>query len=172
MAEIGLIASVVGVVTAGAKVSKLLYTYGKAFNNAASEINDVAREVDCLTGVLDEIGTLLQSSQGDRHGRLSSRKALQTIESIVDGRRELYKEVESAISHGPDRSAASGLSDRSSQRHSMSPSLGKKLQWSFQKKDIELWRAKVASYVSMMNLMFSTLIYADTLRKSVPRSMQ
>ena len=62
MAEIGLIASVVGIAGAGLKLSITLYTFSETVATATSDIKNIARDVSLTSAVLEELGRNLKGT--------------------------------------------------------------------------------------------------------------
>jgi len=60
MAEVGLIASIIGIASAGAKLSKGLWDVAKAFGSAGKDIKLVASEISALCRVFTQLGNTLK----------------------------------------------------------------------------------------------------------------
>jgi hypothetical protein len=63
MAEIGLIASVIGVAGAGLKLSITLYTFSETVATAADSIKAIAKDVSLTSAVLEELGSNLKHDE-------------------------------------------------------------------------------------------------------------
>ena len=103
MAEIvGLLASVAGVSTAGIQIAALLYGSIQQLKGMQDEIKGIAREVETLSSVFDEIGTALQFEQEDGQSTSKlrfSRRAITTISDLVQDTQELYEKIRKSISN-------------------------------------------------------------------------
>ena len=82
MAELGLIASVIGVAGAGLKLSIPLYTFSETVATAADSIKAIAKDVCLTSAVLEELGSNLNH---DGQARLYSGTALKTAQAVVVG---------------------------------------------------------------------------------------
>lgn len=78
MAEIGLIASVVGVACVGVKLSTTLYTFSETVATAADSTKAIAKDVSLTIAVLEELSSNLKH---DEQVRLYSGAALKTVET-------------------------------------------------------------------------------------------
>jgi hypothetical protein len=78
MAEIGLIASVVGVACVGVKLSTTLYTFSETVATATDSTKSIAKDVSLTIAVLEELSSNLKH---DEQVRLYSGAALKTVET-------------------------------------------------------------------------------------------
>lgn len=103
MAEVvALLASVAGVSTAGIQIAALLYSSIQHVKGMQDEIENVAREVEILSSVFEEISTTLQFGQEDIQSASNlriSRRAIVTISDLVQDSQSLYEKIGNAISH-------------------------------------------------------------------------
>ena len=105
MAEIGLIASVIGVAGAGLKLSITLYTFSETVATAADSIKAIAKDVSLTSAVLEELGSNLKH---DEQARLYSGTALKTAQTVVVDCEAVFKQIDGALSKSMER--ISGLS--------------------------------------------------------------
>ena len=107
MAEVvALLASVAGVSTAGLQIAKLLYSSIQHVKNMQDDIRNVAREVEALSSVFEEIGTALQVGQDDMESASSlriSRRAIVTISELVKDSQDLHGKIGITIFHQSER---------------------------------------------------------------------
>lgn len=88
MAELGCIASIVGIAGVGIKLSKTLYQIGHTTTNAGHNINKIATNVTLFSSSLKHVGVVLQ----DQHS-LHSPEAIETIEQIVRECESVFQEI-------------------------------------------------------------------------------
>jgi hypothetical protein len=104
MAEIvGLIASIAGVSTAGIQIATLLCSSIRFVKGLEDEIKNVAREVETLSSVFEEISTTLQLGNEESSSSTTkfniSRRAILTISDLVQDSQSLYEKIGDAVSH-------------------------------------------------------------------------
>jgi uncharacterized protein YqgV (UPF0045/DUF77 family) len=63
MAEIGLVASVFGIASFGASVSKNLFDLGYTMRHAREQIEEIASEVNTFTAIIRELAVVLKDQQ-------------------------------------------------------------------------------------------------------------
>jgi hypothetical protein len=100
MAEIGLIASVVGVACAGIKLSTTLYTFSETVATAADSIKAIAKDVSLTSAVFEEPSSNLKH---DEQARLYSGAALKTAETVVGDCEAVFKQIDGALSKSMER---------------------------------------------------------------------
>lgn len=104
MAEIvGLIASIAGVSTAGIQIATLLYSSIRFLKSLEDEIKSVAREVETLSSVFEEISTTLQLGNEESSSSAMrfhvSRRAIVTMSDLVQDSQSLYEKIGNAVEH-------------------------------------------------------------------------
>lgn len=65
MAEIGLIASLIGLVGAGTKLSIAIFDFASSIGHAGNELQHVAQEISLLCSVLEQLQGLLEHAHFD-----------------------------------------------------------------------------------------------------------
>jgi hypothetical protein len=72
--------SVVGLATAGIKLSTALYTYSETVFRADRSVKEIAQDVSLTSSILRELGALLEQ---DSREKVCSANALKTANEIV-----------------------------------------------------------------------------------------
>ena len=88
MAELGVIASIVGIAGIGIKLSKTLYQVGHRHVSASHNINRIATNVSLFASMLKHVGTVLDDSHS-----LHSPEAVETVEQIVKECESVFQEI-------------------------------------------------------------------------------
>lgn len=106
MAEIvGLLAAIAGVSTAGLQIAKLLHSSIQFVEGLEDEIQTVAREMETLSSVFEEISTALQFGDNESSSSSSaanftvSRSAIVTLSGLVQDSQNMYEKIGSAVSY-------------------------------------------------------------------------
>lgn len=112
MAEVlGLLASIAGVSTAGINVATHLYSITRLFKGLEDEIKSVAREIETLSSVFEEISTTLQLGNEGSSTPITklnvSRSAIVTLSDLVQDSQSLYEKIAQTVS---DQSNLKGVS--------------------------------------------------------------
>jgi hypothetical protein len=158
MAEIGLIASVIGVAGAGLKLSITLYTFSETVATAADSIKAIAKDVSLTSAVLEELGSNLKH---DEQARLYSGAALKTAQTVVVDCEAVFKQIDGALSKSMER--ISGLSSngkRKGKGGKVVLSAMEKLKWPFLQPKMQELRANLERLKSTLVLMLNVLTYA------------
>lgn len=94
MAEFGIIAAVAQIADVGLRLSIKLYTFGEIVASAARSVISISKDVSLTSGVLKELGQILDK---DRESRTLSESALQTADGIVKECLEVFQEMETIL---------------------------------------------------------------------------
>jgi hypothetical protein len=158
MAEIGLIASVIGVAGAGLKLSITLYTFSETVATAADSIKAIAKDVSLTSAVLEELGSNLKH---DEQTRLYSSTALKTAQTVVVDCEAVFKQIDGALSKSMERiSGLSGNGRRKGKGGKVVLSAMEKLKWPFLQPKMQELRANLERLKSTLVLMLNVLTYA------------
>lgn len=103
MAEVlGLLASIAGVSTAGINIATRLYSTTRLVKGLEDEIKSVAREIETLSSVFEEISTTLQLGNEESQPPVTklnvSRSAVVTLSDLVQDSQSLYEKIGHAVS--------------------------------------------------------------------------
>lgn len=148
MAELGLIASIVGIAGAGAKLSITIFDFASTMGNAGRELQDISTEISLLCSVLKQLEVVLAHA----HFR-SSPAARDTSEKILTKCNVVFDELGSII--GKLRSGKSDEGDFTSF------DFADKVRWTFQRPKVQLLRSTLESCKLTLGLMLSTMQLAE-----------
>ena len=146
MAEVGLIASVIGIAGTGAKLSVTLYTLAETVNSADKSIKDVARDVSITSSVLGQLAAILEQ---DKQAKISKDDALKTTDDAVRGCSEVFSEIDAMLKKSVSNTNAG-----------KTKAVLEKLKWAFIQPKMELLRSNLERLKSSLLLLLSVLAYA------------
>lgn len=147
MAELAVIASVVGLLGAGTKLSVAIFDFAATLGSAASELQTIGTEVTLFCSVIKQ----LQSTMSHASFRYSS-LAVEAVQEIVDRCRVIFGEIDEIIN---------GL--RKSQGTELIPSVNfiSKVKWTFKKSKVQLLRSTLESCKITLHIMLTTMEVAQ-----------
>ncbi|KAH8767819.1 hypothetical protein BGZ57DRAFT_899341 [Hyaloscypha finlandica] len=93
MAELGAIASIVGIAAAGAQLSMALFEFGSTVGSARSEVNQIATEISQFCAVLKQLHSTLTKAKARRY----SISAIATTQDILKRCQEIFREIEDIV---------------------------------------------------------------------------
>lgn len=151
MAELGCIASIIGIAALGVKISKTLYTIGNTTTGAAHNINRIATNVTLFSSILKHVGKVLQDANS-----LHSPEAIETVEQIVRECESVFQEITkiiySAKSKGESSREPIGANDR---RRRMS--VVNRAKWYFEQPKVEHLLAQLEYLKTTLSVLIQTL---------------
>jgi hypothetical protein len=155
MAEIGLIASIVGVATLGSKISITLFQLASAFGSAASDVRFVAADTSALALVLTNLSNTLRARESrDSDGEQIAGAVLLLCRSVMDDSQELITLLDPLIQ-------ASGTP---SQKALL------RVRWLFEKSKFATHRQGLESLKSTLNLLIATMSFAASVESKAPEA--
>ena len=158
MAELGLVASIIGIAGAGVKLSITLYTFSETVATAADSIKAIARDVSLTSAVLEELGSNLKH---DEQARLYSGTALKTAQTVVVDCEAVFKQINDALSKSMERIGGLASSGKTKGRGGkVMLSAVEKLKWPFLQPKMQELRANLERLKSTLVLMLNVLTYA------------
>ena len=92
MAEIGLIASIIQILSVGAKLSTNLYGFAESIGSAGLEIQIIAKEITLFSAVLNQLRDVLEDCSNQYSINL-----MQTVEEILDESKEGFGRISSVL---------------------------------------------------------------------------
>lgn len=146
MAEVSLIASVIGIAGAGAKLTVTLYTLAETVNSADKSIRDVARDVSITSSVLSQLASILEQ---DKKAKISKDDAIKTADEAVRGCSDVFTEIDTALEKSITNINAG-----------KAKAALEKMKWVFNEPKMELLRSNLESMKSSLLLLLSVLSYA------------
>ena len=158
MAELGLIASVIGVAGAGIKLSITLYTFSETVATAAGSIKAIAKDVSLTSAVLEELGSNLKH---DEQARLYSANALKTAQTVIVDCEAVFKQIDGALSKSMERIGRLATSEKGKGKSGkVVLSAMERLKWPFLQPKMQELRANLERLKSTLVLMLNVLTYA------------
>lgn len=156
MAEVGLIGTIVGIASAGIKLSITLYTFSETVSTAHTEIKNVARDVSLTSAVLEELGASLRQ---DDQAKLYSGSALRTAKDVVKECEAVFNDINLVMGKAMDSASKRGV-----KKGRLALSALEKLKWPFLQPKMEMLRGNLERLKSTLVLMLNVLTYARDLR--------
>jgi hypothetical protein len=150
MAEIGLIAGIVGVAGAGAKLSIAIFDIASTIGAAGKELQDLSTEISLLCSVFKQLETLLSHA----HFRYSN-TAVDTTRKILERCKEVFNELGDVVKD---------LWPRRNDDLGGIPSVGfvTRVKWlGFKKSKVKLIKSTLESYKLTLGIMLSTMQLAE-----------
>ncbi|MCJ1248300.1 Adaptor for signal transduction [Trapelia coarctata] len=146
MAELGLLANLVGVVGAGLRLSLMLYEAASTFGSAGKEIRLMASDVSLFCSVLKQVHSMLTKAKAFR----LSITAGQTTQDIIDRCQSIFDEIKEIL----DRlcNGSDGTVDVLS-----------RVKWTFKKSKVLVLRESLRSFTAMLHLMLTTIDFAQNI---------
>ncbi|EXJ73936.1 uncharacterized protein A1O5_02230 [Cladophialophora psammophila CBS 110553] len=131
MAEVGLVASLLGISTFGIQLTRTLYNFGSTASSAREQTDYIARHVTLYSDVLD-----LLAQRIDDDEPIHSRKAIDLVYDIYDQSCDLFNNIRDLL---PDRA------DKIS--------FMQKIKWNFKKTKVDLLVSEIEYLKSTVNLL-------------------
>ena len=155
MAELGVIASIVGLAGVGIKLSKHLYQVGQKISNPGHNINRVATNVSLFAAMLKHVGAVLDNAQS-----LHSPEAIETVKQIVRECETVFQEITRLIVLAKDKSDEGTkeptLANGSKRRFSMVA----RAKWYFERPKAECLLAQLEYLKTTLSVLLQTLALA------------
>jgi hypothetical protein len=157
MAEIGLIASIIGIVSAGTKVALVLSQLGNDIGSAGKEARLLAAEIRGSCAVLTTLqGTLKQVQTSKYYAHCAD-----VTNNMTDTSLEIFAEILDVVEN---------LRSFTEMPDSMLK-IRRRLQWAFQKPKILMLRAALDAYRSNLALMLGTLDIAEKMSRNISQDI-
>ncbi|KAL9079359.1 MAG: hypothetical protein Q9157_001746 [Trypethelium eluteriae] len=97
MAELGIAASIVQIVSLGTKLSFSFYRLASSVSNATNDVNRVAKGVNLFCLMLKQVGATLRDD--DTQEPIHSAEALETVQEIIQQCSSVFGELRSMLEH-------------------------------------------------------------------------
>ena len=148
MAEIGIVASVIGVVGAGTKLSITIFDFAASIGNAGRELQNVATEISGLCSVLKQLQMLLE------HAHFKpSETAIESAQKIIGQCSKVFTEINEIVGEL-----------RRAKGDELFPSVDfvSKVKWTFSKKSkVLMLRSTLEACKSTLSVMLVTMLLAE-----------
>ncbi|KAH7314197.1 hypothetical protein BKA65DRAFT_516323 [Rhexocercosporidium sp. MPI-PUGE-AT-0058] len=159
MAEIGLLASIIGIAGAGAKLSKGLWDVAKAFGSAGKDVKLVATEINTLCRVFTQLGnTLKGESAATQNAERLAGDVLDICADLIVESQELLDVLKPLAEMAENHFGKSLL----------------RLQWLLKKSRFAAHKQSLGMLQGTLTLLFSGMTYAaaiETKESDVTRSL-
>ncbi|KAK3626765.1 hypothetical protein LTR56_019583 [Elasticomyces elasticus] len=158
MAELGLIAGIVGLVGAGAKLSIAIFDFASTIGHAGKELQNFGTEISQLCSFLQQLHILLNHAHF-KHARTFVDDAERTVRQCQSA----FVDVESIIS---------GLRKKKGDDTFPSVDFVDKVKWTFKRSRVLALRSTLESCKLTLNVMLSTMQLAETLSQKPCRDRE
>ncbi|KIX04549.1 uncharacterized protein Z518_05419 [Rhinocladiella mackenziei CBS 650.93] len=160
MAEIGIIASIVGVAGAGFKLSLILNAISCEVANAGLEVHSISKTVTLFSLMLKQTGNVLQSADS-----VHSREAVETVKSMADESTRVFDEINDMLDRVRTKPTTEGTS----------PTIQQRFRWCFKKHRVIYLLAQLESLKLSLSLMLQIIqlgkLMASTSRRDLPEEV-
>jgi hypothetical protein len=152
MAELGAIASIVGITAAGAKVSISLYDFASSVGDAGTQVWIIAIEISVFCSVLGLLKNTLAKAKSCRY----SMSAIETAQEVLERCHGVFEDIDKIVSSLKNKNA------------SAEPTVDfvARFKWTFKKSKVKLLRSTLESLKITLHIMLTTL---DTVQKTASR---
>jgi hypothetical protein len=149
MAEaIGAIASIFGIIGAGAKLAIVLFDFASGLGSSGSEVRAIAVDISLFCSVLQQLERTLARAKDRRY----SISAIETTQKILDHCQFVFSEIDGIVS---------GLQKHNSGTGEISVDFKARVKWMFKKSKVQVHRATLESCKITLHLMLTTLDFAQ-----------
>ena len=143
MAEVGVLASLVGVVGAGLQLSVALYDFASTLGSAGREIEDMGYDITLLCAVLKRVQSTLDNPKSTR----LSVTAIQTTQDIVGRCQRILDDIKGILSK-LRKDGQSGLD------------ILARVKWTLKRPKVLMLRGSLQSCTTTLHLMLSAIDWA------------
>lgn len=157
MAEIGLVASIVGIVAAGAKLTSSLYAFYGTVSDADDSIRAIATDVSLTTSVLQELSRNIEE---DAKFHIRSDNATRTAERAVEECSIVFKNINATLQKALKPKEGDTIP---SEAQHIIVKTKHRLRWAFLQPKMELLRSNLDRLKATLMLMLQVLVYAGKL---------
>jgi Fungal N-terminal domain of STAND proteins len=132
--------AVLGIVTAGVKLSTALYEIVETISGAGDEITAVASDLSFFVVVVDELGQIFESPEKSYKDLLETK-----VKDILKECREVFKGIQRMINHVDNREKPIPIVFR------------QRVQWVFRESRVKAVKSRLESLKSTLGLMLQTV---------------
>jgi len=154
MAEIGAIASIVGVAGAGAQLSLVLFEFASIVGSARVEVERVGMEISQFCAVLTQLRSTLKKARARRF----SVSAISTTQDILERCQQVFKEIEDIVVP---------LQRGTGNPKETSTDLMARVKWTFKRSKVQILQKTLESSKNTLQLMLQVLDLAQ--KTATPR---
>ncbi len=171
MAEIGAIASIVGLAAVGVQLSQTLYNIGSKIKDVKSNLNRIATHIVLFSSSLKHVGAVLDDNRS-----LHSPEAVGTAMQIVNECQSVFEEIgrmaQMAVSgKGGDAEQEKALGTIGANDKKRRMSVLQRVRWHFEQPKVDCLLAQLEHLKTTLSLMIQTLnLAAVTLKNKQTQS--
>jgi hypothetical protein len=148
MAELGAIASIVGIAAAGAQLSMALFEFGSTVGSARSEVNQIATEISQFCAVLKQLHSTLTKAKARRY----SISAIATTQDILERCQEIFREIEDIVQP---------LQKSAGKSKELPVDVVARVKWTFKRSKVQVLQKTLESSKNTLQLMLLVLDLAQ-----------
>ena len=147
MAEIGVIASIIGLISTGAKLSLAIFDFASSIGHAGKELRDVGTEISLFCSVVTQLQAVLTHA----HFRYST-AAINTTKQIIDRCQQILDDFGDIVN-----------SLQSTQGPGLVPTVDfvARVRWTFKKSQVQVLRSTLDSCKLTLHVMLTTMEVAQ-----------
>jgi hypothetical protein len=156
MAEIGAIASVIGIASAGAKLSIALFDFASTLGSAATEITAIGTEVSQFCVVVKQVESTLRKARTTVRYSIT---ALAAIEQIAGQCQPVFDEIEQIF--------------EDLKKGKAEPNFLGRLKWTLKRSRVQILQKTLEASKLTLSCMLTTLLFAENVssRRCVPSTL-
>lgn len=143
MAEIGIIASIIGVAGAGFRLSLILNAVASEISNAECDIHSIAKGISLFSLMLKQVGKTMEEGR-----TVASQSAIDTATEIRDQSQVVFDEIKNMVD------LAQGRDDRG---HLRSITIAQRIKWCFKKRKVQYLLGQLESLKLSLSIMLQIL---------------
>jgi hypothetical protein len=148
MAEVGIVASLVGISSFGIKLTTTLYDFGSTVSSAREQTDYIARHITLYSDVLEILAERIDDDEP-----IHSRKALDLVYDIYDQSCDLFDKIRNLLPDWTDKL-----------------SFIQKIKWNFRKTKVDLLVSEIEYMKSTVNLLVSVLLCWEEATNAQPQT--
>lgn len=143
MAEIGIIASIIGVAGAGFRLSLILNAVGSEIANAECDIHSIAKGISLFSLMLKQVGMTMEAGK-----TVASQSAIDTATEIRDQSQVVFDEIKNMVD------LAQARDDKGNLR---SITIAQRIKWCFKKRKVQYLLGQLESLKLSLSIMLQIL---------------
>ena len=151
MEAVGAVASIIGIVGSGAKLSIAVFDFASTIGSAGAEVRAIGTEISLFCSVLKQLERTLAKAKNRRY----SISAIEATQEILDATRGVFEEIEDIVN---------GFQKNKRRSEEQSIDLAARIKWTLGKRSkIQRHRAMLESCKITLHIMLTTLDFARKL---------
>lgn len=152
---VGIVASIFQIADLGAKISVKLCSFYHTVKDANQSMQSLSSDVSLTCSILQQLGKVLEK---DEKTKICSQQAFRTAQDVLGECKTVFEGIDNAMEKQKQESSRSVLSRGA-----------RKLTVVFMGPNLDLLKGNLERLKSTMLLMLHVIMYAELLRRCVPR---